>query len=64
MASSAPTRAPITEAPATEAPATETPVATENPEPKLTVSQENAIESAGSYLDLSAFSESGLIDQL
>ena len=33
-------------------------------EPEFTVSQENAIESAKSYLDFSAFSKSGLIDQL
>ena len=34
------------------------------PEPTLTVSQENAIETAESYLDYSAFSESGLVEQL
>ena len=34
------------------------------PEPELTVSQENAIQTAKDYLSFSAFSESGLIDQL
>ncbi|MEX0991597.1 MAG: Ltp family lipoprotein [Actinomycetota bacterium] len=44
--------------------------ATEAPEPptaledEFTVSQENAIESAESYLETGAFSETGLIDQL
>ena len=33
-------------------------------EPEFTVSQENAIESAESYLDFTAFSRSGLIGQL
>jgi Host cell surface-exposed lipoprotein len=33
-------------------------------EPELSVAQENAIESAASYLDTAAFSRSGLIDQL
>ena len=33
-------------------------------EPVFTVSQENAIDSAQSYLDFGAFSESGLIEQL
>jgi host cell surface-exposed lipoprotein len=33
-------------------------------EPEFTVSQENAIETAKDYLDYTAFSESGLIDQL
>ena len=34
------------------------------PEPEMTTSQENAIESAESYLDFSGFSKQGLIDQL
>jgi hypothetical protein len=34
------------------------------PEPKLTVSQENALESAESYVDFGAFSRKGLIGQL
>jgi hypothetical protein len=34
------------------------------PKPEFTVSQEQAIESAESYLDFSAFSRLGLIDQL
>jgi colicin import membrane protein len=33
-------------------------------EPKLTLAQENAIRSAESYLDYTAFSKSGLIEQL
>jgi hypothetical protein len=38
----------------------------DDPEPtqELTVSQQNALESAESYLSFSAFSEAGLIDQL
>ena len=32
--------------------------------PRYTVAQENAIESAQSYLDLSGFSRAGLIEQL
>jgi hypothetical protein len=32
--------------------------------PKYTVAQQNAIESAQSYLDMSGFSRTGLIDQL
>jgi Host cell surface-exposed lipoprotein len=34
------------------------------PKPELTVAQENAIESARSYLDFAGFSRKGLIDQL
>jgi cell division septation protein DedD len=34
------------------------------PEPELTAAQENAIESAQSYLDFGGFSRQGLIDQL
>lgn len=37
---------------------------TPKPEPELTVSQENAIKSAESYLDYSSYSKRGLIDQL
>ncbi len=36
----------------------------EKPEPNYTTSQENAIASAYDYLDYSAFSKAGLIDQL
>ena len=50
----APTTAPTTEAPAPPQP----------PQPQMTVSQENAVESAQSYLDYQAFSKLGLIDQL
>jgi len=50
---------------ATEAPApTEAPVVTEAPAPTMTRSQENAVASAESYLSFTAFSRSGLIDQL
>lgn len=42
----------------------EDPVEPEPEEPALTVSQMNAIESAQSYLDYSAFSRKGLIEQL
>ena len=38
--------------------------AAEKPEPNYTTSQENAIASAYDYLDYSAFSKAGLIDQL
>lgn len=49
----------------TEAPApTDAPVVTEAPAPTMTRSQENAVASAESYLDFSAFSRSGLIGQL
>lgn len=41
-----------------------TPAEKEKEEPDFTVSQENAIRSAESYLDLSGFSREGLIDQL
>ena len=34
------------------------------PEPEMTVSQQNALRSAESYLDFAGFSEQGLIDQL
>lgn len=37
---------------------------TPDPEPDLTVDQENAIETAWDYLDFMAFSRKGLIDQL
>ena len=48
---------------ATEAPTTEAPT-TEAPAPSETIGQENARESAESYLSFSSFSRSGLIDQL
>jgi hypothetical protein len=50
------------EAPAT--PAEETEEEPVKEEPEYTVSQENAIRSAESYLDLMGFSRDGLIDQL
>ena len=40
-----------------------TPIPTPEP-PSLTIAQSNAISSAQSYLDYSAFSRKGLIDQL
>jgi hypothetical protein len=57
------TEAKAEEPTAEEAPTEET---TEEapPEPKLTAAQENAIESAESYLEFGAFSRQGLIDQL
>ena len=61
----APSPSPIIEESAapepSEAPEPTTP---EIVEPEFTVSQENAIETAENYLDFTAFSESGLIDQL
>jgi hypothetical protein len=56
--------APAVTAPAVTATQAPTQEPTQAPEPAYTVSQENAIESAESYLDYSSFSESGLIDQL
>jgi hypothetical protein len=57
-----------TEAPTTtKAPVTTTtkaPTTTTQPEPQFTRSEENAIRSAESYLDFTAFSRSGLVDQL
>lgn len=53
--------APAPEAPADPAPA---PEAAAPEAPAMTVSQENAVEKAESYLDLTGFSRSGLIDQL
>jgi hypothetical protein len=51
-----------TTAPAEEPTTTE--AAKPKPKPQPTVSQQNAIESAQSYLDFSAFSKEGLIEQL
>jgi host cell surface-exposed lipoprotein len=52
-------------APATpSATAIATPVITPKPDTKLTRAQQNAIQSAKDYLAYSAFSRSGLIDQL
>lgn len=50
--------------PANEEPAKEEPVPTEPAEPEMTVGQEQAVASAQLYIDLTPFSESGLIDQL
>lgn len=44
--------------------ATAAPTPTEPPKPDFTPSQENAIAKAESYLDFSAFSKQGLIEQL
>ncbi|MHA6780266.1 Ltp family lipoprotein [Pseudonocardia saturnea] len=58
----APAPAPAVVAPVAPAPV---PVAPPAPaEPQMTVSQENALQSADSYLDFSGFSRSGLIKQL
>lgn len=58
--------APATHAPTTHAPATHAPAPTHAapPKPALTTSQEQAIESAESYLQMGGFSRAGLIDQL
>ncbi len=56
--------APAADAPS-ETPATEPAEAPSEPEaPALTVAQEQAVKSAESYLEMSGFSEKGLIDQL
>ena len=54
----------VTDAPNTDAPNTDAPVVTDAPAPSETIGQENARESAQSYLDSQAFSRTGLIDQL
>lgn len=56
-----PAAAPTTPRPTTPAPA---PAPTPLPAPDGTVSQQNALRSAENYLDFTAFSRSGLIDQL
>jgi len=57
--------APNTDAPVvTDAPNTDAPVVTDAPAPSETTGQENARESAQSYLDSQSFSRTGLIDQL
>jgi hypothetical protein len=56
-----PTAAVTTEA---VAEATTKPTQAAKPTKEMTVSQENAVEKAGDYLDYSAFSRSGLIKQL
>jgi hypothetical protein len=43
---------------------TDTPAVTEAPAPSMSVSQENAVEQAESYIDIMAFSREGLIEQL
>lgn len=65
-AAPAPAPAPAVVAPAPAAPARPpVPVAPPAPvEPQMTVSQENALQSAESYLAYTGFSRSGLIDQL
>lgn len=57
---------PATKAPATVAPATKTPEKTKAAEdaPHLSAAQQNARRAAQSYLEFSAFSRQGLIDQL
>lgn len=56
--------APTTEAPTTEAPTTTATPTTLDPYANETVSQKNARRSAADYLDLTAFSRTGLIKQL
>ncbi len=50
--------------PAPKAAPAPAPAPAPTPEPVETVSQQNAVESAASYLDMSGFSRKGLIDQL
>lgn len=63
-----PAEEPTAEAPAAPEPAAEKPVADEpaaaDPGPQTTVSQDNALRAAQSYLEFSHFSKQGLIDQL
>lgn len=56
------TEVPAMQAPTTVAPALQAP--TTAAAPSMTVSQQNALESAESYLNYTAFSRQGLIDQL
>ena len=63
-AAPAPASAVAPAAPSAAAPAPEQTQALAPVEPQYTVSQEQAIESAESYLDMGGFSEAGLIDQL
>ncbi len=58
------TLAPVPAATLRPANAPTPPVVTPKPVKQLTRAQENAIEAAEDYLDYSAFSRSGLIDQL
>lgn len=59
------TSTPATEAPAVPEVTTEAPAETTEPEkPSMTKSQEQAVGSAESYLELTAFSRKGLIQQL
>jgi len=58
------TEAPTTEAPTTDGTRTTDVPPTEAPVPSETIGQQNARESAQSYLDSMSFSRSGLIDQL
>jgi Host cell surface-exposed lipoprotein len=59
-----PTNEPTVQAPTPVDEAPSTPKPKPKPKPSLTAAQENAIESAKDYLDLSGFSRKGLIDQL
>lgn len=64
---SAPSPTVLLPSPSIEPEAAETEAPSPSPtkaEPEITVAQENAIESAQDYLDYTAFSRSGLIDQL
>jgi hypothetical protein len=58
------TSEPATLAPTPEPTPEPTPDPTPKPTPQVTAEQENAIGSAGDYLDYAAFSRSGLIGQL
>jgi outer membrane biosynthesis protein TonB len=59
-----PTPEPTTEPEPTEAAPTSEPAPEPDPEPVLTRSQQNATRKAGDYLDFTAFSRTGLIEQL
>jgi len=58
------TTVPPTTAPPTTVPPTTAPPATAPPAPEETVSQQNARQKAAEYLDYTAFSRTGLIQQL
>lgn len=58
------TQQPTDDIPSAEPTPTATPEPTPEPTPELTMGQKNALKQAYNYLDFSAFSRSGLIDQL
>lgn len=58
------TQQPAETTPSAEPTPTATPDPTPEPTPEMTMGQKNALKQAHNYLDFSAFSRSGLIDQL